>query len=298
MARRDPRPRMQDIAMAAGVSLKTVSRVVNGQPDVHPDTAARVRRAIDAMGFRRNELARSLVPGQEASTIGLIVGDLTNPFFAAIAKVVDRLASDRGLAVFITSTDENPERERELFEALAGRRVDGLLMVPTHGQQQYLLPELVRGTPVVFVDRFPNGVEGDAVTIDNFGGAQLAVSHLLLHGHRRIGILAAPSFFTTQQRVLGYRSSLTSAGIPIEEQLTPQLPDGSIAAAEAGMERLLDLPDPPTAVFATTSFMTIGALRVLARGRRPAGAAGDRGGARSGGPRPGGRRTALPPVER
>jgi LacI family transcriptional regulator len=256
---------MQDIATAAGVSLKTVSRVVNEQADVHPETAAKVRRAIDAMGFRRNELARSLVRGQKASTIGLIVGDLTNPFFAGIAKVVDRLASDRGVAVFITSTDENPERERQLFEALAGRRVDGLLMVPTDGQQQYVLTELVRGTPVVFVDRYPNGVQGDAVTLDNFGGAQLAVNHMLERGHRRVGILAAPSFYTTHQRLLGYRSALTLAGVPIEERLVQHLPDGSVAAAEAAMHRLLDLAEPPTAVFTTTSFMTVGALRVLAQ---------------------------------
>ncbi len=263
MVRRDTRPTMQDIATAAGVSLKTVSRVVNEQPDVHPETVAKVRRAIDAMGFRRNELARSLVKGQRASTIGLIVGDLTNPFFAGLAKVVDRLASDRGLAVFITSTDENPERERQLFEALAGRRVDGLLMVPTDGEQQYLVPELVRGTPVVFVDRFPNGVQADAVTLDNFGGAQLAVNHLLQLGHRRVGVLAAPSFYTTQQRVLGYRTALTLAGIPVEEQLVAHLPDGSVESAQAGMRQLLALQQPPTAVFTTTSFMTVGALRAL-----------------------------------
>jgi LacI family transcriptional regulator len=254
---------MQDVAKAAGVSLKTVSRVVNKGPDVHPETAARVQRAIDAMGFRRNELARSLVRGQKASTIGLIVGDLTNPFFAAIAKTVERRASDQGVAVFITSTDEDPVRERELFEALVGRRVDGLLMVPTDGQQQYLLPELVRGTPVVFVDRFPNGVQGDAVTLDNFGGAQLAVRHLLEHGHERIGVLVSPSYSVTQQRLQGYRSALTMAGISVDESLLVRLPDRSVAGAEKGMARLLDVPRPPTAVFTMTSFLTIGALRAL-----------------------------------
>jgi len=264
---RGGRPTMQDVATAAGVSLKTVSRVVNKVPDVHPDTAARVQRAIDAMGFRRNELARSLVKGQKASMIGLIVGDLTNPFFASIAKTVERRAGDRDLAVFITSTDEDPARERQLFEALVGRRVDGLLMVPTEGEQQYLLPELVRGTPVVFVDRFPNGVQGDAVTLDNVGGAQLAVQHLLDHGHERIGVLVSPSFSVTRQRLLGYRSALTQAGLPLDESLLAHLPDRSAAAAEAGMHRLLDLADPPTAVFTMTSLLTVGALRALrARG--------------------------------
>lgn len=264
---RSGRPTMQDVAAVAGVSLKTVSRVVNKGPDVHPETAARVQRAIDAMGFRRNELARSLVRGQKASTIGLMVGDLTNPFFAAIAKTVERRAGDRDIAVFITSTDEDPARERQLFEALVGRRVDGLLMVPTDGQQQYLLPELVRGTPVVFVDRFPNGVQGDAVTLDNSGGARLAVQHLLDHGHERIGVLASPSFSVTQQRLSGYRAALAMAGVPVDESLLVHLPDRSAAAAERGMNRLLDLPAPPTAVFTVTNFLTVGALRALqARG--------------------------------
>lgn len=266
-----PRPTMRDVARAAGVAVKTVSRVVNDEPRVHPETAARVRRAIEATGFRRNELARSVRSGRRSAMVALVLGDLTNPFYAQIAKSVMRVAEKFGSAVLMSSADEDPELERTLLDVLVGRQVDGLIVVPDGSDKSYLLPEVVRGTPMVFVDRPPVGLVGDVALLDDLGGARTAVAHLAAHGHRRIAVLVARSYYTTGRRLAGYRAALVDAhGVDaVDPVLVRELGTGSVTEAEAVTAELLDLPDPPTALFTTTSFLTQGAVRAMsASGRR------------------------------
>src|SRR5215470_9852289 len=208
------RPTMRHVADKAGVSLKTVSRVINDEPGVAPETADRVNAAIALLGFRRNDLARSLKKGTTSSTLGLVIEDVANPFYSGIAQAVADAATARGFMLIIGSCEEDPERERELILALLRRRVDALLLVPAGTDQQWLERELKPATPVVFVDRPPNGLAADTVLVDNAGGARAAVEHLLKHGHRRIACVADPAeLFTAAERVAGYKQALHQAGI-------------------------------------------------------------------------------------
>src|SRR4051812_5123476 len=169
------RPTMRHVADKAGVSLKTVSRVINDEPGVAPDTADRVNAAIALLGFRRNDLARSLKKGTTSSTLGLVIEDVANPFYSGIAQAVADAATRRGFMLIIGSCEEDPERERELILALLRRRVAALLLAPAATDQKWLEQELKPATPVVFVDRPPNGLAADTVLIDNAGGARAAV---------------------------------------------------------------------------------------------------------------------------
>ena len=264
---------MREVAQAAGVSLKTVSRVVNGEPGVGLATAARVRQAIEALGFHRNEIARSLRPGQASATVGLVIGDVSNPFYSAIARAVEGVARAHRHMLITASSEDEPDLERELVHTMSRHRVDGLLIVPAgrNGDDRYLEPELLMGTPVVFLDRPPEGVEADTILFDNVGGARLAVEHLLAYGHRRIGVVGgAPSFSTVRERLEGYRLALADAGLQFEDSLV-RLSQHDAAEAESVAGALLEQSDPPTAIFATNNRMSIGVLRALrARGQRVA----------------------------
>src|SRR5690349_12190969 len=166
-------PTMRDVAREAQVSLKTVSRVVNGEPGVRPDTAERVRAAVERLGFRPNALASAL-RRQRSGTIGLVIEDVSNPFYSAITRAVEEDARQRGLLVMAGSSDEDAARERQLVLALCDRRVDGLLVVPASRDHRYLLGELQAGMPAVFMDRPAGGIDVDCVLIDNIGGARCA----------------------------------------------------------------------------------------------------------------------------
>jgi len=260
------RPTMSEVAALAGVGLKTVSRVVNGEGRVSRETRARVEAAIAQVGYRRNEVARSMRgmrSGQSTEDVGLLLGDLTNPFFAAVASAVIAVARSQGYAVVLASADEDPQAERSAIDGLLGRQVAGLLIVPGARDYSFLKPELDLGTPVVFVDRPGAGLEADEVVLDNAAGARMAVTHLAAYGHRRIGAIVAPSRWATAQRLRGFRDAMRSEVGAVDPTLIRRLPTGSVAEAERAARELLALPDPPTAVFTTTGFMTQGLLRAL-----------------------------------
>jgi len=261
---------MRDVASTAGVSLKTVSRVVNREPGVHADTAARVEVAIASLGFARNDVARSLRHGR-AEAIGLVIEDVANPFYSAIARTVEDAAHARGHIVITGSCEEDPEREQQLVGRLLRRSVDALLIVPAGADHRYLEPELAAGTPLVFLDRPAVGIEADTVLLDNLGGARAGVAHLLERGHDRVAFVGdAPALHTARERLAGYRSALVDAGVPERTELVrPGTHDA--AAAEATVRALLRLPVArrPTAVFCANNRNTIGALRALRDHPRP-----------------------------
>jgi LacI family transcriptional regulator len=251
---------MIDVAKRAGVGLGTVSRVVNGGAGVREETASRVRAAIDALGFQRNEVARALRPGKKSSSLALVLGDLTNPFFATIAKSSLEVAGQVGFAVVLGSVDEDPEGEKRAIQELVGRQVAGLMIVPDQGDHSFLASA---GVPVVFVDRPAHGIDADIVMVDNEGGGRLAAEHLLQQGHERIAILLAPSYYTIGRRLRGYRRAYRAAGLDVDESLVVQLPEGNAEAAEKATRELMHRADPPTAIFASTNFLTEGVLRAL-----------------------------------
>ncbi len=258
------RPTMREVAAVAGVSLSTVSRVVNGGDGVRADLAVRVRDAVELLGYRHNLTASALrrADGSSAS-IGLIVEDVSNPFFGAVHRGVEDVARARGMLTLVGSSDEEPERERELAEAFGGRGIDGLVLATAVDDSSYLMRERAAGVALVFVDRPPRFLDADTVVTDNAGGARLAVEHLLEAGHRRIGFLGdRPDVHTAAERLRGYRETLARHGVEEELDLIRHPQFRGVDAYETTCE-LLRGNDPPTALFTGQNLITIGAVRAL-----------------------------------
>lgn len=257
---------MRDVAREAGVSLMTVSRVVNGEPGVLPETAARVERAVRAIGYQRNDVARHLRrTAQGTQTVGLLVDDLANPFYAVLARAVEDQARLHEYLVLIGSSGDDLRREREAVSAFCARRVDGLILVPVGGSHRFLQTQLARGTKVVCVDRPADQLEVDTVVVDNRNGARHAVAHLLDRGHRRICYLGDRlEIWTVRQRYAGYCDALAAAGLRPDLSLVRH---GlrSRSAAGAAVAELMALPEPPTAIFTSNDLMSVGALAGLGR---------------------------------
>jgi LacI family transcriptional regulator len=259
------------------VSLKTVSRVINEEAGVLPATAEKVTVAIDALGFERNDLARSLRQGRSSSTLGLVIEDVANPFYSAVAQAVEAVASDRGFLLITASALEDAERERELIGALLRRRVDALLIVPAGPGHR----SMTSATPTVFLDRPSRGVAADTVLFDNLGGARRAVEHLIDQGHTRIACVAdTAELYTVRERLAGYRQALNAAALTEDPALVAS-GNHDVTSAQAAVEHLLGLPDKrrPTAIFASNNRNTVGALHALAAAQavaRPLAETGDR----------------------
>ncbi|MFI5530908.1 LacI family DNA-binding transcriptional regulator [Kitasatospora sp. NPDC051853] len=256
------RPTMKDVAAAAGVGLKTVSRVVNGESGVTEETAARVREAIAALGFRRNDSARLLRTGRTAS-VALLLEDIADPFSSALTRAVEEVVWAEGCLLFTGSSGEDPDRERELALAFCARRVDGLIVVPAGDDHRYLLPETESGTPVVFLDRPAAGIGADAVLSDNAGGARDGVAHLIRHGHRRIGFVGdQPHLHTAAERLRGYREAMAAAGLTVDQRWIESGPSDRARVA-AAVARLTSGPEPVTALFTANNRITLAALHHL-----------------------------------
>jgi LacI family transcriptional regulator len=254
---------MREVAALAGVSLSTVSRVINGA-DVAPDLARRVREAVELLGYRRDLTASRLRRAdRQSATIGLVLEDVANPFFSALHRSIEDVARGRDVLVFAGSSDEDARRERELIDALLARGVDGLVIAPTGGDDSWLARDQRAGVALVFIDRPPRFIDADAVLSENAEGADLAVTHLIAHGHRRIAYLGdRPEIHTADARLRGYRDALARAGLPHDPALVREPVLDSPAARQATHE-LLRGADPPTAFFSGQNLITIGAARAL-----------------------------------
>lgn len=256
---------MKDVAAVAGVSVSTVSRVVNGSPPVAPELAAKVERAIELLGYRHNQTAGALRRASGLSgSIGLIFEDVSNPFFSSVHRGVEEVARARHVVAFSGSSDEDPERERALIENVLARRVDGLIVVPTADDHAYLERDVEAGIGLVFVDRPPTTIAADCVLSDNRGGVERGVAHLIAHGHRRIAFIGfEPVRYTAVERLAGYRAALRRAGIA-EDPALIRHPEDVSAAYDHALE-LLDGPASPTALFTAQNLITTEVLRALHR---------------------------------
>lgn len=263
------RPTMVDVARHAGVSLKTVSRVVNGEPTVNAALADRVLASVAELGFQRNRLASNLRAGRRTGTIGLVIEELGNPFYSTIASVAAEVAAEHDTLLFTASSEEDPEVERRLVLDLCSRRVDGLLVVPAGNDHSYLRPEVEMGVHLVFLDRPGSEPPADTVLIDNRGGARTGVAALLAAGHTRVAVLLdSMDVYTMRERVDGVRDALAeadaagtggTAGMVLVEGVAD--PDGAARA----VGELLDGPNPPTAFFTVNNRLTVGAVQELWR---------------------------------
>jgi LacI family transcriptional regulator len=254
---------MNDVAAHAGVSLKTVSRVVNGLDHVRPDKFNRVTRSIEELGFRRNEYARQLRQGTTA-TIGLVLEDVADPFYSVLTRAVEDVAFERNHVVLAASSAEDPVRARALIESFGARGVDGLIVAPAGGiDEGYLRGELDAGSSMVFVDRPVEGIDADTVLVDSRGGARRGTAHLIDHGHRRIAFFGDDeSVYTATERRAGYRAALEAAGIRFDERLVVMTVPATASAGEL-LDRILTMDDPPTAVFGGNNRWSIRLLRAL-----------------------------------
>ncbi len=263
------RPTLRDVAAAAHVSFKTVARVVNGEPGVRPETAARVMDAVALLGFHPNPLASSLKRGVSLATVGLVIEDLANPFFASLARVIVEITRARGMLLVIASSDEDPARERQVLDSLVRRRVNGLLVVPAGRDHRSLAREMDLGMPVVFLDRPPGHLRADTVLGDDRAGARAGVEHLAAHGHQRIAAIGdSLAVYTMRERRAGYHAALEAAGLPIDPDLE-RFDCHDTTDAERAVHQLLALGDPPTAVFGCNNRATVGAVQALVRAEPP-----------------------------
>jgi LacI family transcriptional regulator len=259
------RPTMVDVARVAGVSVKTVSRVVNNAPYVQQELIDRVLAAVSELGFRRNGIAHTLRSGNATSTIGLIIEEIANPFYSTIAAAAAEVAREHDTLLITASSEEDPDWEQHVLLDLCSRRVDGLLVVPAGFDHSYLRLEVQMGLPVVFLDRPAGGLDADTVLLDNRGGARAGLERLIAHGHRRIGVLLdSMNVYTMRERVEGAREALADAGLPLDGALFRDgVRDPETAAAT--VSEMLSRPEPPTAFFGTNNRITVGIVGELWR---------------------------------
>src|SRR6202165_1009907 len=212
---------MREVAALAKVSIKTVSRVVNGESGVSPSLARRVIAASERLNYRHNLTASSLRRSDgRSATIGIVLEDVANPFSSALHRSIEDVAVQRGVLALAGSSDEDGDRERKLVSAFASRRVDGLIIQPSSQDHSYLLSERRAGTPIVFVDRPPAFFDADTVLTDNAAGVRRGVRHLVENGHRRIGYLGdLHTIVTAAERHRGYLEELAEQGIEADEAL-------------------------------------------------------------------------------
>ncbi|MEU6066438.1 LacI family DNA-binding transcriptional regulator [Streptomyces sp. NPDC047082] len=260
-------PTMADVARSAGVSVATVSHVLNGTRPVLPHTRRAVLDAIDELGYTPNTLARSLVTSRTRS-IGLAVSAISNPYFTEILQGVEAGALEEGYSLLIADPHDDPGHERKVVQLLHERRVDGMIVAPSADPRELIAYLGRHAVPTVFLDRVIDAHTDDTLRFDqvcaeNTDPMAGLVTHLAGRGHRRIGLVAGmPGLSTTVERITGYRQGLTAAGLAHDERLVAPGNSESAGAERAAMD-LLFLADPPTALITANNAMTIGTLRAL-----------------------------------
>jgi LacI family transcriptional regulator len=253
---------MAEVAREAGVSITTVSHVVNGTRSVNQETVRRVNAAIERTGYRPHSIARALA-GARTHSLGLAISGISNPYFGDVIAAIEAEASDRGYTLLLGDTHDEPEKELQMVQELVRRRVDGLILAPSAEAEANALRYLAtQSMPVVLVDRFvPFDV--DQVGAENEEPTAQLVDHLVECGHRRIGLVAGlEGLGTTEERIRGYRIGLERNGLPVDEALIAH--GGSRhEPARIATHGLLDAEQPPTALVAGNNAMTIGVMHAL-----------------------------------
>ncbi len=250
-----------EVARLAGVSAATVSYVINDGPrPVSSATRRQVLQAVQELGYRPNAVARNL-RRQRTTTLGLIIPDTSNPYFAKVARGVEQMASGRQYSVVLCHSNYEVERELHYVEVLAAEQAAGVLWIPASGDDRPAQRLAKYGVPLVVLDRRMRSIDAPSVIADNFGGANMAIRHLIDLGHSRIAFITRPSELShSRDRERGYRSALIEHGMEVDEELIVRggfrHEDGRGAAT-----RLLKMMRAPTAIFAYNDIMAIGALR-------------------------------------
>ncbi len=250
---------IKDVAEAAGVSTATVSRVLSNGLHVRPEVRERVMATVERLGYRPNLVARSL-RSQQSSTIGLIVSDISNPFFTAISRAVEDTAYEQGFSVLLCNTDENPEKEAIYLNLMRDTTVAGAIMSPTRHTIASFADSNIP-FPLVVIDRSITNGDVDSVLLDNVNAAYRLITHLVEQGYTRIGALCS-EMGTGLERQLGYEKALRAHGLAPKSEymkyVSPKAEAGYVATV-----KMLDLDEPPDALFAVNSLIAEGALRAI-----------------------------------
>ncbi len=253
---------IKDVAERAGVSITTVSHVINQTRYVSEELTQKVYDAMQALDYRPNIVARSLRSGR-TRTIGLMIPDISNAFFAEISRKIEDKGFEFGYNMILCNTDESPEKEERYIDVLVAKQVDGLIFMSAGDSGGFQKNPYRNEIPVVIADREVEGIESDVVLIDNFAGGFKATEYLISQGHKRIGCISGPSpIRPSAHRVDGYKSALSAAGISFDPDLL-KVGDFRFEGGEHWMNTLLNLQNPPTAVFACNDMMALGALRAI-----------------------------------
>jgi LacI family transcriptional regulator len=254
---------MSDVAHQAGVSLMTVSRVINNKGDVSSETRQRILEIIANLGYRPSAIARSLAT-KETCTIGLVIPDVTNPFFADITRGVEHLAYSEGYHVFLCNTEEDPLRELTVIQSLEEKRVDGLILCSSRLEEEKLADVLTNLPAVVLINRRLNQTGEDtvdSVSLDDEQGGWLATQHLIQRGHQRIGLLAGPvASYSGVGRRKGYLAALQEAGISHEVGWLSNCQPSVEGGYEATYAMLAKYPQI-SALFCFNDLVAVGALQ-------------------------------------
>jgi LacI family transcriptional regulator len=254
---------IRDVARLAGVSPMTVSRVINDSGTVSRGTRGRVEQAIAQLGYVPSRLARGL-SAQRTGTVAVIVPDVANPFFTLIVRGVEDVARRAGFRVILCDTRADLQIEREVLEEMIAHRVEGMVIAPVNDRSREPLRRLASfGIPFVLVDRTVPGIDADTVLGESAAGSKRLVEHLVGLGHSRIAmIVESDEVSTARDRHRGYVTALDEAGIPVDPTLVV---DGTAdtTGGFAGMQRLLRLDAPPTAVFTVNNLVALGAIEAV-----------------------------------
>jgi LacI family transcriptional regulator len=253
---------IREVADRAGVSIATVSHVLNDTRFVSDDLRGRVQQAMRDLGYQPNRLARSLRSGK-SHTVGLVLPDSSNPYFAEIARSVQSTAFELGYSVLLCNTDGELDKEALYGGLLIEKQVDGVILIAAGASGQHIRDLQQRGIPLAVVDRASPDAFVDSVQIDNRIGGRLAAQHLIDLSHRRIACIGGPpEVYPSYDRVYGYLDARRDAGLPDDAEYIVNAnfrPDGGYAATR----HLLSLPEPPTAVFACNDLMAMGAIGAI-----------------------------------
>lgn len=255
---------MDDVARAAGVSQKTVSRVINGEPNVRPGVRERVMEQAKLLGYRRNDVAATLTAPRRGRTIGVLIEDLSDPFWGVMVSGIEEAVRADHYSLLIASSREDPILERGEIELFLSRRVDGVLVVPSSSDHSYLQEDIARGTPFVFIDRPATNIAVDTVLVAHADGARSATRHLIEHGHAAVAYVGHDSrIFTGAERKRGFDEAIRAAGITLPSTYV-RTDVTDIESARIVTQQLLALDVPPTAIFADNNRAAIGVVMALA----------------------------------
>ena len=254
------KPKLIDVAKLAGVSVSTTSRALSGQRGISAKTVREVRAAAAQLGY---PLRLSPQESEITCTLGVIVANISSPFFAALIDSIEESAAKRGYNILLCNSDNQLKKQTEYLDLMIKKQVDGLIIVPVELEDDTLADLVAQGLPVVQIDRYVEGLECDVVTSDNERAVHHAISFLIQQGYRRIAVVSGPlSHSTGRERMRGFRRALEENGLPVQEQYIKVGGLKTVAGYQLAAQ-LIESEEPPDAIFVTTYEMAMGVLLAI-----------------------------------